>query len=76
MAGRDLGKLERIKAELPDAKDVPLLKASMGLRNHVAQVDVKNDQELQEVAKKAKVILNFAGTPYADKAGMNFHAKH
>ena len=55
MAGRDLGKLERLKTEL--ATEVPLLK-----------VDVKNDSELQEICKKAKVLLNFAGTPYADKA--------
>lgn len=58
MAGRDLQKLEGIKGELPEvAKEVPLLK-----------VDVKKIEELKEIAKKAKVILNFAGSPYADKA--------
>lgn len=58
MAGRDLAKLEAVRQDLPQgAKEIPLLK-----------VDVKNVEELQEVAKKAKVILNFAGSPYADKA--------
>ncbi|CAJ1404233.1 unnamed protein product [Effrenium voratum] len=58
MAGRDLGKLEALRKDLPEAaKEVTLLK-----------VDVKNEEELKDVAKKTKVILNFAGTPYFDKA--------
>jgi len=57
MAGRSMDKLEKIRKELPEsAKDIPLLK-----------VDVKNEADLQEAAKKTKVIANFAGTPYADK---------
>ncbi|CAE7574757.1 unnamed protein product, partial [Symbiodinium natans] len=43
--------------ELPEsAKDIPLVK-----------VDVTNPADLEEAAKSAKVILNYAGTPYADK---------
>eukprot|EP00434_Breviolum_minutum_P021494 symbB.v1.2.018967.t1/scaffold1530.1/size113418/3 len=58
MAGRDIAKLEAVRDTLPEAaKETPLLK-----------VDVKNEGDLQEMAKQAKVILNFAGTPYADKA--------
>lgn len=58
MAGRSLDKLEKIRKELPEsAKDTPLVK-----------VDVKNPADLEEAAKSCKVIINYAGTPYSDKA--------
>ncbi|CAE7552746.1 unnamed protein product [Symbiodinium natans] len=56
MAGRDLAKLEATRAGLPTKADIKLLK-----------VNLKKD-ELVELAKKTKVIMNFAGSPYSDKA--------
>lgn len=57
MAGRSLSKLKSLQEELPaSAKSVPLL-----------EVDVKSVEALQEMAKGAKVVANFAGSPYSDK---------
>lgn len=58
MAGRNLEKLANLRNSLPEAsRGVPLL-----------QVDVTDEQRVREIAGKAKVIINFAGTPYYDKA--------
>ena len=56
MAGRDQAKLEATRASLPTKSQVQLFK--LGLFK----------EELVELAKKTKVLLNFAGSPYADKA--------
>eukprot|EP00933_Yihiella_yeosuensis_P080938 TRINITY_DN94458_c0_g1_i1.p1 TRINITY_DN94458_c0_g1~~TRINITY_DN94458_c0_g1_i1.p1 ORF type:complete len:420 (-),score=79.61 TRINITY_DN94458_c0_g1_i1:173-1324(-) len=58
MAGRSMERLEAFKKELPEsAQKIPLL-----------EVDVRNETQLAEMAKAAKVIVNYAGTPYSDKA--------
>lgn len=58
MAGRDVQKLRKLREELPErARDVPLL-----------EVDVRDEAALQEMASGTKVVANYAGSPYIDKA--------
>ena len=58
MAGRNLLKLEEVRAGLPAAgRSVPLIR-----------VDSTDVGAVQDLARRAKVIANFAGTPYYDKA--------
>lgn len=58
MAGRSIERLEAFRKELPDSSQtIPLL-----------QVDVGNSEQLKKIALQSKVIANFAGTPYSDKA--------
>ncbi|CAE8606400.1 unnamed protein product, partial [Polarella glacialis] len=58
MAGRSMERLEEFRKELPEsAQAVELM-----------LVDVRNEEQLRNMAKTAKVVANYAGTPFSDKA--------